>query len=183
MKAILLSIRPEHAYNILNGNKTLELRKSVPKGFVGWVYVYVTKAKPAIVWHPTDCVWSNWEEISHDDDIYGLWDWKELAQLNGTIPFRFWFDEYETYTYKKHGLERYTDVAEYDIKYDELEKLQLDYREVEKYGQGKTLYAWHIKNLQIFDEPIALSEFGLKRAPQSWYYIYINKKSVLMQKA
>ena len=43
MKAILLSIRPEHALNILNGDKTLELRKRVPKDFKGWVYVYVTK--------------------------------------------------------------------------------------------------------------------------------------------
>ena len=45
MKAILLSINPEHALNILNGKKTLELRKRVPKGFIGWVYVYVTKGK------------------------------------------------------------------------------------------------------------------------------------------
>lgn len=44
MKAIILSIKPEYALNILNGNKTLELRKSVPKGFKGWVYCYVTKA-------------------------------------------------------------------------------------------------------------------------------------------
>ena len=45
MKALLLSVRPEHAIKILNGEKTLELRKGVPKGFEGWVYVYVTKGK------------------------------------------------------------------------------------------------------------------------------------------
>ena len=45
-KEIVISIRPEYALNILNGSKTLELRKSVPKGYVGWVYGYVTKGKP-----------------------------------------------------------------------------------------------------------------------------------------
>ena len=45
-KSIMISIKSEHVVNILNGKKTLELRKSVPKDFVGWVYIYVTKAKP-----------------------------------------------------------------------------------------------------------------------------------------
>ena len=36
MKAIVMSIQSQHAYNILIGNKTMELRKRVPKDFVGW---------------------------------------------------------------------------------------------------------------------------------------------------
>lgn len=51
MKSILLSIKPEYALNILNGSKTLELRKSIPKDIDEiikqqggiWVYMYVTK--------------------------------------------------------------------------------------------------------------------------------------------
>jgi predicted transcriptional regulator len=31
MKALILSVRPEHAINILNGKKKIEIRKSVPK--------------------------------------------------------------------------------------------------------------------------------------------------------
>ena len=42
-KSLMLSIRPEHLVNILNGNKTLEIRKTVkPKDFIGWVYIYCT---------------------------------------------------------------------------------------------------------------------------------------------
>ena len=43
MNSILLSVRPEHALNILNGTKTLELRKTIPHDFKGWVYVCVRK--------------------------------------------------------------------------------------------------------------------------------------------
>ena len=192
MKAILLSINPEHALNILNGKKTLELRKRVPKGFIGWVYVYVTKGKPFL--EPRECngnfVWN-----IHNDFIYH-------TDLNGTIPFRFWFDKYETYTQKKHGLELYTDVSEYDVPYRELEQLQLDYREVENYGKGKDLYAWHIKKLEIFDKPMKLSElygkqqitksqldfisrhqvgdenyeyYRLTKAPQSYQYVWVKE--------
>ena len=59
---------------------------------------------------------------------------------------------------------------------------------VEDYGKGKTLYAWHIDNLKIYDKPKELSEFSttlhrmkgkqtrytshlLQRPPQSWCYI------------
>ena len=86
-KALILSVRPEHAYNILTGKKTLELRKSAPKGFKGWVYVYVTKGKPYI--------WANDIKKPFLDSRYNrLIDELPKHLLNGTIPFRFWFDEY-----------------------------------------------------------------------------------------
>ena len=45
MKSILLSIRPEWVAKILNGEKTIEVRKQFPKDYVGWVYIYCTKDK------------------------------------------------------------------------------------------------------------------------------------------
>ena len=48
-KELMISMKPEHAVNILNGKKTLELRTWIPRGYVGWVYVYVTKGKPYLV--------------------------------------------------------------------------------------------------------------------------------------
>ena len=33
------------------------------------------------------------------------------------------------------------------------------------------LFGWHISDLKIYDEPKELSEFGLKRPPQSWCYV------------
>ena len=48
-KSLMISIQPQHAVNILNGDKTLELRTWIPKDYVGWVYVYVTKGKKDIL--------------------------------------------------------------------------------------------------------------------------------------
>ncbi len=152
MKAIILSIKPEYALNILNGNKTLELRKSVPKGFKGWVYCYVTKAKPYLnCWYGKCYLVKDYtyDELIDDGSI----------PHNGTIPFRFWYDEYETVHLDDHEVYLYTDVAEYNVMYDVLEKLCLDYREIVNYGNGKDLYGWHIKKLEVFDKPMMLNEF------------------------
>ena len=51
MKQLLMSIQPQHLYNILRGNKTLEIRKQIPKGFKGWVNLYCTKGKRLSVVH------------------------------------------------------------------------------------------------------------------------------------
>src|SRR5690554_5722526 len=147
-KSLMISIQPQHAFNILNGKKTLELRTWIPKDYVGWVYVYVTKGKRLSVVHDDE----NGKTYYYLNSNWG-------RSLNQDIPFKFWFDEYYTYHHDNHGVGLYTDVAEYNIIYDDLDELCLDYREVEKYGKGKDLYAWHIKKLEIFDEPKELSDF------------------------
>lgn len=47
-----------------------------------------------------------------------------------------------------------------------------DFKEGVTYG-----YAWRISDLEIFDEPKDLSEFGLKRerAPQGWCYVEVEE--------
>lgn len=152
IKALMVPIRPEHAVNILNGKKTLDLRTWIPKGYVGWVYVYVTKGKPYLTEVCADEYWNTIYQtfnIPHFGDI----------DLNGKVVARFWFDEYYTYHHYNHGVGLYNDDAEYNVMYDDLDKLCLEYREIENYGKGKTLYAWHIKKLEIFDEPKQLSDF------------------------
>lgn len=39
------------------------------------------------------------------------------------------------------------------------------------YANGKPLYGIHVSKLCIYDTPRPLSDFGIKRAPQSWCYI------------
>ena len=46
----------------------------------------------------------------------------------------------------------------------------LSFDEREAYLGAKMGYGWHISDLQIYDKPKELSEFGLKRPPQSWCY-------------
>ena len=47
----------------------------------------------------------------------------------------------------------------------------LSVEQIKEYAKGKDFYFWAIDDLQIFDQPKPLSEFGLKRAPQSWQYV------------
>lgn len=47
----------------------------------------------------------------------------------------------------------------------------LEYEELANYiGNGKTGYGWHISDLVIYDKTKELSDFNLKRPPQSWCY-------------
>ena len=54
MKSILLSIKPEWLAKILNGEKTIEVRKLFPKDYVGWVYLYCSKDKKNYLYRPRE---------------------------------------------------------------------------------------------------------------------------------
>lgn len=52
----------------------------------------------------------------------------------------------------------------------------LSHNEICAYGNGKTLYGWHISKLEIYDRPRELGEFcgasgRLQKPPQSWCYV------------
>ena len=191
-KSILISIKPEHALNILNGKKTLELRKSVPKDFVGWVYGYVTKGEPYLI---NKDILSEFYELRKKYLITYLDE-----ELNGTIPFRFWFDDYIAYKYYQYD-NTYFPKRPQDFGYhaeETLKRLCLTRDEFKAYGKGKDLYVWHIKKLEVFDKPMMLSElygdfvysdtdeYGrqhnpihlpipVKRPPQSWQYVWVRE--------
>lgn len=192
-KELLISIKPEHLVNILNGKKTLELRKTVPKDYKGWVNIYCTKGKPYL-------------GKNHDGNI-GLYNipafghFNKSGDLNGKVVARFWFDEYielehydfwdESYYWKNTVISAFA-----------LEKATcMSSLEMEEYAKGKTLYAWHIKKLEIFDKPKDLSEFykanlyttyevirayeetthdlityRLQRPPQSYQFVYAKEE-------
>ena len=172
-KSLMLSIQPKHLVNILNGNKTLELRRNVPKDFKGWVYLYCTKGKPYI------------RELG--DNYFTECSKVDVYKLNGKVVARFWFDEYIAYKYYEDD-NYYFAKRPQDFGYtaDEvLKRLCLSRDEFKTYGKGKDLYAWHIKKLEIFDKPKELGEFyklsvgkvesayiQLDKAPQSWRYVY-----------
>ena len=166
MKAILISIQPQHVVNILNGKKTLELRKTLPKDFEGWVYIYVTKAKPFL----TDIGEGHYRtfNVPHFGDV----------DLNGKVVAKFWFDEYSeigeydqlAYTVRiDNGI-----ITKYGYPKELKEKMCLNDIEIDEYlytSKNGFLYAWHIKQLTIFDKPLELKDFEVKRAPQSYMYV------------
>ena len=216
-QAILLSIQPQHAAKILNGDKTLELRKSVPKDYKGWVNLYCVKGIKDILY--------KYKDKYYTQHYLTFTDYVEV--LNSKVVARFWFDEYEkvecrTVPYNKNGT-IYDDFIEngvYKLKSTVIVGYGIVFERRDKYigtmlknkdfikmcltpqklhdyiGLGNNGYVWHINQLEIFDEPLSLSDFyvhskdfytadkygyenenlinyvRITKAPQSWRYVY-----------
>lgn len=167
-KELMITISAEHAFNILNGKKTLELRTWIPKGYMGWVNAYVTKNKPYLI--RAENYDGGW--INKNKGPYLLLE--TLVQnyhveiLNGKVAFRFWFDEYEYFDSSKYIL---MDNREFKNDY---KGLCLTWNQFIEYGcpnniQKKhglvcrDLYVWYIKFLEVFDTPKELGGFYKKK--------------------
>lgn len=170
MKAILMSIRPRHNKNILNGIKLWEIRKKFPRDYIGWVYIYCTKGKDMLCYRP------NFDGYTCVPNLYGN------EHFNGKVIARFWCDRVEEiqcdWSYAAGNC--YTPETFYE--HDLLTHSCLSYTELDEYLLGKNGYAIHITNLEIFDSPKPLSAFDIKvrdnvyrrrKAPQSWCYIEV----------
>ena len=163
-RAVLISIRPEWVEKILNGEKTIEIRKSMPKCELPCkVYVYCTKGT-----RPCMYGWRN--------AFYS-----QSPNLNGKIVAGFTLN-------KVDFIKMPTNLPQ-----EFLEKSCLNGSEIMAYLGGdfyKDFYAWHIEDLVVYDKPKELHEFGvydvrwskarkcempgwfpLKRPPQSWCYV------------
>ena len=176
MKSILTSIRPRHVADILNGRKTIELRKTYPHCALPIdVYIYCTKGKDRLVWDIDG-------HICIDNEHYAYGD----EELNGKVVARFWCDKVEpTNNFYEEEICSLACIS------------KQEYFDYLGYDDG---YAIHITNLEIFDKPKELSEFKvwgidyptgiidplhdcnvyykkklkpLTRAPQSWCYVEI----------
>ena len=147
-RQLLIAIHPEYACNILNLFKTREARTWIPKNFVGWVNVYITQGKSYLYQTKRQ---HGKKIVLNDKNGYNrhwLKDFNKEYGINGKVAFRFWFEKYDTYKFEDG-----------DYWNADLEKLCLTYNQVYEYGKGKTLYAWNINKLEIFDKPKELSEF------------------------
>ena len=172
MKAIMISIKPKWVAKILNGEKTIEIRKKFPVDYVGWVYIYNTKTtkdgvlKLAYIGNKLEFV------LSYD----------KTSKYQGKVVARFWCDKVEEhkdfacmFPYSKLRYNKATCLNEEEIE---------DYGFIESKG-FVPLFAIHITKLEIFDRPKEISEFEreigrdenviaysrLNRAPQSWCYV------------
>lgn len=180
-KAILISIKPKWVAKILNGEKTIEIRKTMPKcDFPIDVYIYCTKGNGI-----KDFITMYKHDLS-TDEIGGRY-------INGTVVAKFTLNKVEEIKYH-FG---YYDMGEWTESYI-LENSRLTNEELDNYFQASKEYnekvpskvygyAWHIDNLFIFSEPKALSEFAtlvksykyhrvydyLTCPPQSWCFVEI----------
>ena len=183
MNSIVISIRPEWAAKILNGEKTVEIRKTIPKcELPAEVYIYVTKSTYGyMIGH---VMFSN-DDLTFDpdakkykfgDSCYIMCahnDYTEDNFLNGKVVAKFTLN-------KAEDMGRMYSCGHKDFHfYDLLNASCLTIGELENYSyipiekrknDYPNLYAWHIDDLVIFDKLKKLSDFGLVRAPQSWCY-------------
>ena len=162
-KSLLISIQPQHLLNILNGGKTYEVRKVVPKwvlealerGETVEAYLYCTKGKPYLYY-------GDLTQQYEIDDYKDKWG----DEFNGTIPVKVVIDGYYqitntdlySYTYHKHTQDILKGAC--------MDEGQLcDYmgevkpEERTKYNIYKPVYALHISKVEILDEVMKLGDF------------------------
>ena len=155
MKAVLISIRPKWCEKIANGEKAIEVRKTRPKMETPFkCYIYCTRDG-----HDTDRLWVLNNQLRQEYDglaavCANLGECPERHSLgNGKVIGELVCDRIDTLlpANEPYGI--------YDIDDDYVFQTCLEYGALWDYGNGKTLYGWHISNLKIYDEPKALSEF------------------------
>lgn len=140
MKAVMISIRPEWVHKILSGEKTVEVRKTIPKLKTPFkCYIYCTK--------------DGKEPLSYAEYCgYDMTDFSEDFLANGKVVAEFVCD-------------RINPIPIYDgwmVDVVDLQTTRLTVRELLEYAggvDGKKLYGWHISGLKIYDKPKKLSEF------------------------
>ena len=165
-KAILISIRPEWVEKILNGEKTIEIRKSMPKCELPIdVYIYCSKPNK----YPNTSNGNKTQILSFDKSTnkYRLWRSSYGKVLNGKVVAKFTLNkieeiklEFTDHPELGYGINENCGDDWYEWESDDLlEKCCLTYDELYEYGNHEDIYAWHIDNLQIFDKPMELNEF------------------------
>ena len=135
MKSILISIQPKWCEMIANGKKTIEVRKTRPKIETPFkCYIYCTK----------------------NQNIHNLLELHtcsgNIVKMNEKVIGEFVCDEIYKYLYAEAS----TDVGTYCY-YEAHIPMEcrdcINDDDLMNYGNGLTLYGWHISDLKIYDEP------------------------------
>ena len=136
MKSIMISIQPQWVSKILNKEKLVEIRKTKPKCELPCkVYIF--------------CTMPNKQENRKPHSWEVVWLKRVVAE--------FTLNKVDTL---ERDLNDWLPKNRYDISNDLLKDINLNLEQLWNYGQGKTLYAWRIDDLKIYDKPKELSEFS-----------------------
>ena len=161
-KAIIISIRPEYVCKILNGEKTIEIRKTMPKCELPCkVYIYCTK--PRKWWRYSSCgytsdelLWKTKDKIKMCDGFEFYYEIQDCVVINGKVVAEFILNKVDTL---ERDLNDWLPKNRYDVSNDLLKNINLNQNELWNCGQGKILYAWHIDDLKVYDKPKLLQVF------------------------
>lgn len=179
MKAVLLSIRPEWCNLILQGKKTMEVRKNYPKHLYGKgkpfkAYIYCTKAPQQLITIFKDGEETMDGEIHHGNPVFVKFDKLLPDSVRGKTQM----------VVGEFVCDKIYEVAPLNHTPDDFEQQACMNRDqIWEYlhGQG---WAWHISDLKIYDQSRELrvftglqnTRFGtrpveVQRPPQSWRYV------------
>ena len=180
MKSILISIKPKWVAKILNGEKTIEIRKTAPREFY-------YRGDPAVKPEPIDVYIYCTKTIKPSSDYdWGEFTFDDLPKL-GKVIAKFTLREVERVKGPEYAIYESVQIV--------LSKACMDEESLEEYANQRPFYAYYISDLVIFDKPKELWEFGfhydaeycngeglmvkgrkfvsLQRPPQSWCYVEV----------
>lgn len=164
MKTVLLPVHPNWLELILSGKKTVEVRKTKPKEAVPFrVLLYCTKGPIELARDKN----GNFVLSARNKTA----DISDFEILSGKVIAEFECKHIQTLFYHSdimYGIDFPNEFAKLIMKIS-----CLTLWEIKDYFNGKDGYGWYISDLKIYDKPKELSEFGLKRAPQSWCYVEV----------
>lgn len=150
MKEILISIKPQWVEKILSGEKTIEIRKTMPKCKLPCkVYIYCTKGQE--IWG--DGTGETWNGIDENEDMQLVHELNPtLTRLNGKVVAEFTLKnivrfDIESIVFMGKGKEL-------------MQKSCLGGLSLRKYLGNKIGYSWGIDNLKVYETPKELSEFS-----------------------
>lgn len=158
-KSVMISIRPQWCLKIAFGKRTpfvipnskklIEMRKSKPKAQLPIkCFIYCTKNVGIKGCYPS-----------------GAYDW--LGKVIGEFTCKK-IDRITHIGYTNSPNSDLTIVDEklfvHPISEEFLRQTHLTLKEIEKYSNGRDLYAWHISDLVIYDKPKDITEFGKTRS-------------------
>ena len=166
MKAIMISIQPQWVSKILNKEKLVEIRKTMPKCELPCkVYIYCTKSKPTLQYFYN---WQNYKPVSK----HSTWASGRTLNVgeygNGRVVAEFTLNKVDTIEICDPCVLRNGEQQDWHwFKSNAC----LDSEQIMSYigygndhdGWGNEYakgYAWHIDNLKIYDKPKELSEFS-----------------------
>lgn len=158
-KAVLISIRPEWCKKIITKEKTVEIRKTMPSVISEpfKCYIYCTNGAPLFYWKAAN-------RIRFDLRPHDSLDCKANGMVVGEftcngIDFiqRMGIDNNFDYCYLSLNEFGNDDIA---VEITDVKKSCIRRADLSKYaGKAPFLYAWHISDLKIYDEPRSLNEF------------------------
>lgn len=150
-KAVLISIRPKWCEKIINGDKTIEVRKTRPKIDTPFkCYIHCTLPK-----------------YPHEDFIATDYPRPQFYG-GGKVVGEFTCDRIYELETKARGGSYYVKNEDQPTTNFIARQSCLDLKDMHGYLHAQKGYGWHITDLRIYDAPRELSEFR-RACPNSWY--------------